>query len=70
MLRVGGATGRVKCRLRTKDGSAIAPWQTLAEQYSILEDELKIRIFAIAESEANFSAEIAAKRRRGYGGGG
>ena len=46
------------------DGSAIAPWQTLAEQYSILEDELKIRIFAIAESEANFSAEIAAKRRR------
>ena len=46
------------------DGSAIAPWQTLAEQYSILEDELKIRIFAIAESDANFSAEIAAKRRR------
>ena len=44
--------------------SAIAPWQTLAEQYSILEDELKVRILRISTSEANFSARTAAEGRR------
>ena len=44
--------------------TSIAPWQTLAEQYSILEDELKVRILNISKSEANFSTEMAAENRR------
>ena len=39
-------------------GAAIAPWQTLSEQFSILEDELRARIFKIAQ-ESNFSEAIA-----------
>lgn len=44
--------------------ASIAPWQTLAEQYSILEDELKVRILKIATSEANFTPQVAAAGRR------
>ena len=33
---------------------AIAPWQTLGEQFSILEAELRARILKISEYEANF----------------
>jgi len=44
--------------------SSIAPWQTLAEQYSILEDELKVRILRLSESEDNFTSQIAAEGRR------
>ena len=42
----------------------IAPWQTLAEQYSILEDELRVRILRISTSEGNFSTRTAAQGRR------
>lgn len=45
--------------------TAIAPWQTLAEQYSILEDELKLRILRLSSSEANFDAQLACRRRPG-----
>jgi len=44
--------------------ASIAPWQTLGEQFSILEDELRVRIFRIALTEANFSKETAMRRRR------
>ena len=44
--------------------SSIAPWQTLAEQYSILEDELKARILRISITESNFNKETAAEGRR------
>ena len=39
-------------------GHALAPWRTLGEQFSILEDELKARIMALPSSEANFSSEV------------
>ena len=42
----------------------IAPWKTLAEQYEILEDELRARILRISTNPANFSAERAASGRR------
>ena len=54
----------VAARAEAEAVSTIAPWQTLAEQYSILEDELKVRILRIAESEANFSSQTAAQGRR------
>ena len=38
--------------------SGLAPWKTLGEQFSILEDELKARIMALPSSEANFSWEV------------
>jgi len=38
---------------------SIAPWQTLGEQFSILEEELRARIMHIPESESNFSEQVA-----------
>mmetsp|Transcript_29723 Transcript_29723/g.76882 ORF Transcript_29723/g.76882 Transcript_29723/m.76882 type:complete len:227 (+) Transcript_29723:66-746(+) len=37
----------------------IPPWMTLGEQFAILEEELKVRIMRISESEQAFSEEIA-----------
>ena len=45
--------------------ASIAPWQTLGEQFSILEDELRVRIMNIALSESNFTAERQGRRRPG-----
>lgn len=42
----------------------IAPWLTLGEQFSILEDELKLRILKIASNEANFTKSTALEVRR------
>lgn len=44
--------------------ASICPWQTLGEQFSILEEELKSRILRISESADNFSPEQARMNRR------
>ena len=48
-------------------GTALAPWQTLGEQFSILEDELRARILRIATSERNFTSEVVHFGRRRQG---
>lgn len=44
--------------------TSIPPWQTLAEQYSILEDELRERILSISQKESHFTDEAVRCRRR------
>lgn len=46
-------------QLANLDASGVAPWQTLSEQFAILESELRQRIMSIAKTEANFSTSIA-----------
>jgi hypothetical protein len=50
---------RKQQRAEAELNSSVPPWQTLAEQHSILEDELKVRILRIADSEENFTAQLA-----------
>ena len=44
--------------------ASIPPWQTLAEQYSILEDELRERILRVSTDESCFDSTKAGLRRR------
>ena len=39
--------------------TSIPPWQTLSEQFAILEDELKVRILRISRDQGNFTQERA-----------
>lgn len=42
----------------------LLPWQTLSEQFQILEPELKARILQLSQSEGNFNATFARQRHR------
>jgi hypothetical protein len=43
---------------------ALFPWQTLGEQFAILEEELRARILQVSQSESNFTPELANRARR------
>jgi len=51
-------------RERELRSAELLPWRTLAEQFAILEDELRERILRISQMETNFSVELASTSRR------
>lgn len=51
-------------RDRELKSAELLPWKTLAEQFAILEDELRERILRISQVETNFSVELARTSRR------
>ena len=44
--------------------SAMLPWQTLSEQFAILEPELRRRILLLPQEQQNFTAERAMQCQR------